>query len=329
MEKYNYVNSYKTWFMRQAGRYLPEYMEIRNKHQNFLEFCYNTEDIVTVTKQPVDRFKLDFAILFSDILIILDALGAKVTFTKNEGPSVSNGEAILENEINFSKLEKIYLAIKKLTKELKVPLIGFIGGPFTVSCYLTAGEKKNDFETTKGLIYENTETFEKLIMRITEASIIHLENQIKSGCKIVKIFDSWAGILPYSLYKKYVIEPNLTIINAIKSKNKEVEIICFPRGSGEKYIEFSKIVKPDILAIDQFTNLEHINKNVSPDICLQGNLDPLLLSYPNTRLKTETQNILNITKDRKFIFNVGHGLVPTTKIENVYELLKFIQIARQ
>ena len=324
MEKYNYINSYKTWFMRQAGRYLPEYMEVRKKYESFVDFCYSTEDVVKVTKQPVERFNLDFGILFSDILIILDALGAKVSFLKNEGPHIEDANNILEENFNEKKLENIYSAIKSLNNNLKVPLIGFIGGPFTVGCYLTQGSKKNDFENTKKILYQNHEMFDKYIKIITKYSIIHLQNQINNGCKIVKIFDSWAGILPYSQYKKYILEPNNEIVSTLKSKNPDVEIICLPKGSGEKYVEFASIVKPDILAIDQFTDINFIKKNISDEICLQGNLDPMLLTLPNDIVLDEVKNLITSFKDRKCRFNVGHGLVPETKIDIVEKDLNLI-----
>ena len=166
--------------------------------------------------------------------------------------------------------------------------------------------------------------FDKYIKIITKYSIIHLQNQINNGCKIVKIFDSWAGILPYSQYKKYILEPNNEIVSTLKSKNPDVEIICLPKGSGEKYVEFASIVKPDILAIDQFTDINFIKKNISDEICLQGNLDPMLLTLPNDIVLDEVKNLITSFKDRKFIFNVGHGLVPETKIDIVEKVLNLI-----
>ena len=320
--------------MRQAGRYLPEYMNIRKDIDNFLDFCYSPSLAKEVTIQPITRFGFDAAIIFSDILVILDALGSNVSFKKNHGPIIEtdldkfiseNKDEEIEKKIS-TKLEPIYEAISLTRKELpqNQSLIGFSGAFWTLFAYLIEGQGSKTFVGAKQYYFNEKNNYEKIKNILCKAITIHLKNQIKAGCDTVKIFDSWAGLLSEKQKDSLVIEPTKEILNNLKSEN--VKTICFPKGIGFKYEEFAKL-EFDILALDYsfpIEKAEHIYDSYGKAI--QGNMDPaLLLSKDENVFLEEATKILKHTKNIPFIFNLGHGILPNTPIENVTKLVSKVR----
>jgi len=323
------------WIMRQAGRYLPEYMEVRSGVSNFLDLCYNPKLASEVTIQPIERFGFDAAIIFSDILVIPDALGLDVNFVKGEGPKLSK----IDNNFDLKKLDQskikthlnpVYeaLDITKSKLDDNTALIGFCGCPFTLACYMIEGGGSKNFDLVKQMLNKDEEYFSKLIEILTESVIEHLKNQIEAGADIVKIFGSWAGILTPKDLQKFVINPAIKIVDSIKKQYPEVPVICFPKGIGVNYIDFSKQVKSDVLAIDQNLNRYWVRKNLQDDLgcIIQGNLDNYLLAFGNKKdIELEVKGILADFGDQPFIFNLGHGILPQTKIENVELVIDLVR----
>ncbi len=322
------------WIMRQAGRYLPEYLEVRSKVDNFLELCYNPKLASKVTLQPIERFNLDGAIIFSDILVIPDALGIKVKFVKNEGPkleTIDKNEDLKKLKIqNVAKhLSPVFETISLTKSQLsnKVTLIGFSGSPWTIASYMIEGGGSKTFEKTRRKALEDQKFFQNLVDILVEAIIIYLTNQIEAGAEIIKLFDSWAGILPFSEYKRWVIEPNKKIISELKKKFPLIPIIAFPRGSGIFYEEFAKQVKMDCLAVDQNLSPKWIRDNLQNkfDIVVQGNLDNYILAYNDKMIEEEVSEIMDNLNHKNFIFNLGHGILPQTPIKNVEKMIELIR----
>lgn len=323
------------WIMRQAGRYLPEYREIRKNSGSFLDLCYNPKLASEVTLQPISRFDFDAAIIFSDILTIPDALGLKVEFIEKIGPKINpidqdfNLEKLKLNQVK-SHLSPVFEAIN-ITKS-KIPsdkaLIGFSGSPFTLACYMIEGGGSKNFEKVKKIICSNPDFFEKLIDIITDAVVIYLKQQIIAGADIVKLFDSWAGILPFNDYQNFVIKPNTKIVNKIKEAFLDTPVICFAKGSGSMILDFAKDVKCDCLAIDQNFNNNWVIENIQKPFktTIQGNFDNYLLAFGNKEnIVKSAKQIVKDFNQNSFIFNLGHGILPETPIKNVELLIKTIR----
>ncbi len=315
------------WIMRQAGRYLPEYREIRSDVKSFLDLCYNPKLASKVTLQPIERFGFDAAIIFSDILVIPDALGVNVEFVKGEGPKLEKtlNETDL-NKLDISKIESHLnpvfetLDLVKSKLDNSTALIGFSGSPWTLACYMIEGGGSKNFESVRRSAIENEEFFSKLIEILTQSIIQYLSLKIKAGANVVKLFDSWASVLPPHQLQKWVIEPTKKIIAELKKLHPEVPIIAFPRGIGVNYLDFAKQVNSDGLAIDQTLEKNWAKKNLSQDLgkVVQGNLDNILLAFGSKdEIKKEVLNILETFEGQPFIFNLGHGILPPTPIENV------------
>ncbi|MDX2082470.1 MAG: uroporphyrinogen decarboxylase [Rickettsiales bacterium] len=323
------------WIMRQAGRYLPEYLEIRRDVKNFLDLCYNPELACEVTLQPIRRFDFDAAIIFSDILVIPDALGVKVDFVKNEGPKlkkISNISDLKKLKVNNIKshlkpvFEAIELTKSKLSNEKA--LIGFSGAPWTLACYMIEGGSSKNFDSVRQKAINYEEFFLQLIEILTESIIQYLSQQIKAGANVVKLFDSWAGILPPQQLKKWVIEPTKKIVTEIKKLHPNIPIICFPRGIGVNYKEFAAAVDCHGLALDQNLEKNWAKKNLQENLgkVIQGNLDNFLLAFGSKKeIEEEVLNILETFNDKPFIFNLGHGILPQTPIENVELLMNLVR----
>lgn len=315
------------WIMRQAGRYLPEYREIRSEVNNFLDLCYNPKLASEVTLQPIRRFGFDGAIIFSDILVIPDALGVDVKFIKGEGPKLSKIDENFNlkklNQLNIeSRLKPVFEALEIVKSKLPTDtaLIGFSGCPFTLACYMIEGGGSKNFENTRNLALRNEEFFQELINILTDSIINYLSLKIKHGADIIKLFDSWAGILPPNDLQKWVINPAKKIVSKLKILHPKVPIICFPKGIGANYLEFSKQVNCDGLAIDQTLNKKWVKENlqINNNITIQGNLDNFLLAFGTKKeIEKEVLDILEIFGEKSFIFNLGHGILPQTPIENV------------
>ncbi len=323
------------WVMRQAGRYLPEYRAIRSDVKNFLELCYTPKLASEVTLQPIRRFGFDAAIIFSDILVIPDALGVKVEFVKNEGPKlqkISNLEDLktFKTDNIKSHLNPVFeaLALTKSKLDKDVALIGFSGSPWTLACYMIEGGGSKNFESVRRSAIENEEFFSQLIEILTVSIIEYLSHQIKAGADVVKLFDSWAGVLPPEQLRKWVIAPTKKIVSEIKKLHPNIPVICFPRGVGVNYEEFAREVAPHGLAIDQTLERNWVKKNLQENLgqVVQGNLDNILLAFGSKKeIEKEVLNILESFSDQPFIFNLGHGILPETPIENVELVLDLVR----
>ena len=313
------------WFMRQAGRYLPEFRKIRSQNQNFIDLCLNSDLCSDITLQPIERFNLDSAIIFSDILMVPYALNQKVEFKKNLGPVLGKFDTkrFLNNDkISFTqKLHPVYKAIKKTKERLSKnkSLIGFIGAPWTLLIYmLGAKESKNDIDLKK----IKTREFEvNLILdKIHDYLCTHIENQVNAGADVIQIFDSWAGLIPSNDLPNYCYIPNLKIVDFCKEK--KIPVICFPKGINVKYEEFNNIVKPHGLNIDQEIEPSWAIKNLK-NVVLQGGLDPKILLSSEKNILESVKKYLNILNNVPYIFNLGHGLLPETDPDKVDKLIKF------
>ena len=318
------ISCKSVWFMRQAGRYLPEFREIRSKNTDFIKLCLNSDLSSKITLQPIKRFDLDSAIIFSDILMTPYALGQSVNLTKNQGPKLSNFdlETFLDNnEKNFSKkLNPVYEAInitrKKLSK--KKSLICFVGAPWTLLIYML-GVKKGEAGLDLKKINKKKSEMNKILEKLIEYICIHIDNQINAGADVVQIFDSWAGLAPIKNLKYYCYIPNAKIVDFCKKK--KIPNICFPRGIKEKYEDFNNLVKPDGINIDSEIDPEWAKKNLS-NVVLQGGLDPKVLLKSEEELEKAATKYIRVFKDIPYIFNLGHGLLPETDPDKVKKLIK-------
>lgn len=317
--------SVPVWFMRQAGRYLPEYMEVRNTTSNFLEFCYSPNKASEVTIQPINRFDFDSAIIFSDILVIPDALGMDVSFVKNEGPKIIPLENINSLKFNQEKLSPVYEAIKITRRNLaqNKDLIGFAGAPWTLATYMIEGGSSRDFLKTKSLAYSDPKYFAQIIEILVDSVAKHLIKQIESGADVLQIFDSWAGALTPSEFFKWTIEPTKKIVSLVKSKYPDTPIIGFPRGAGVLYKDYAEITGVDAISFDQHMPCDWIAENIK--IPVQGNLDPVLLLSNKDEAVKQTKIILDTFKNKPFIFNLGHGILQHTPVENVEAVVKKVK----
>lgn len=333
LKKEKYSNP-PIWVMRQAGRYLPEYRAIRSDVKNFLDLCYNPKLASEVTLQPIDRFDFDAAIIFSDILVIPDALGIKVEFVKNEGPkleAITSGFDLSKLKTNniTNHLNPVFEALN-LTRSKLSPdksLIGFSGSPWTLATYICEGGGSKSFDIVKKLALSDEDFFSELIEILTQSIITYILAQIEAGADVIKLFDSWAGVLPQSQYQKWVINPNKKIVEAIRAAKPEIPVICFPKGSGALYESFASQVSPNGLAIDQNCPKKWVKENLQEKgIVVQGNLDNYLLAFGSkNEIEKEVLNILETFKDHPFIFNLGHGILQQTPIENVELVVKLVK----
>lgn len=321
------------WMMRQAGRYLPEYRATRAQAGDFLSLCYNSELAAEVTLQPIRRYGFDGAILFADILLVPQALGADLWFVTGEGPRLST----ITTQSDFDKLgpvdnihevlNPIYETIKILTRELpsETTLIGFAGAPWTVATYMIAGKGTPDQGPAHALRLENNALFEMLLARITQATILYLSAQIEAGAEVVKIFDSWAGSLKGPAFEKYALEPAREITAALKSKYPHVPIIGFPREAAEKYIGFAKATGVDCVALDNSVSPEWAVANVQKDGCVQGNLASRHMVSGGQDLVDETRAIVKAFSNGPHIFNLGHGITPDANPDNVQLMIDTVR----
>ena len=314
------------WFMRQAGRYLPEFREIRKNNQDFIKLCLNPNLVNEITLQPIKRFNLDAAIIFSDILMIPYGLGQKVEFKKGLGPILSDinfNEIININSQNFiKKLLPVYQGIKEVKKNLKEKnLIGFSGAPWTLLLYMLNKESpKNNFDFNK--ITKDKDLVNKLLEKITEFICLHIDKQIEAGADTIQIFDSWAGLLPKKELQNYCYNPTSKIIDHLKSK--KINVICFPKGIGEDYLDFCSVVKPDCVSIDYEVDPKWIKEKLN-GLPIQGGLDPKILLTDKENIKMNVEKYLNIFKDYPYIFNLGHGVLPETKPEIIEYVINIVR----
>ena len=319
------VNINPIWIMRQAGRYLPEFRKIREKNTDFVKLCLDQDLSTEITLQPLKRFNLDAAIIFSDILMLPYGLGQKVEFKKNFGPIL--GELDINriskiDEVDFvEKTHRIYKAIKKVSSD---PIlnnkntIGFVGAPWTLLVYMI--NQQSPKKNLKSNFFEDDFLINRILLIIEKFLKIHIKNQIDNGANIIQIFDSWAGLLEEKDLPNYVYTPTLNLVNYVKSL--KIPVICFPRNI-KNYKEFCEIVNPDAVNIDYNVDPKEIVKSLK--IPVQGGLDPKILLTDKERLKKETLKYLEIFKDHPYIFNLGHGVLPETNPDMVEYLVNTVK----
>ena len=319
------VNINPIWIMRQAGRYLPEFRKIREKNTDFVKLCLDQDLSTEITLQPLKRFDLDAAIIFSDILMLPYGLGQKVEFKKNFGPIL--GELDINrisqiDEVDFvEKTHRIYKAIKKVSSD---PIlnnkntIGFVGAPWTLLVYMI--NQQSPKKKLKSNFFEDDFLINRILLIIEKFLKIHIKNQIDNGANIIQIFDSWAGLLEEKDLPNYVYTPTLNLVNYVKSL--KIPVICFPRNI-KNYKEFCEIVNPDAVNIDYNVDPKEIVKSLK--IPVQGGLDPKILLTDKDELKNETLKYLEIFKDHPYIFNLGHGVLPETNPDMVNSLVQIVK----
>jgi uroporphyrinogen decarboxylase len=313
------------WMMRQAGRYLPEYRATRAKAGDFLKLCYTPDLAAEVTLQPIRRYGFDAAILFADILLVPQALGADLWFAQGEGPRLStiaeqvDFDALKPADAIHDTLVPVYETVRILARELpeETALIGFAGAPWTVATYMVAGRGTPAQEPAHALREGNPALFDALIARITEATIEYLCAQIEAGAEVVKLFDSWAGSLKGEAFDKYAMEPARVITEALKARHPGIPVIGFPRGAGEKYAGFARTTAVDCVALDQSVDADWAAAHVQIDGCVQGNLAPEHMVTGGQALIDETRRIVKAFAKGPHIFNLGHGITPEADPENV------------
>lgn len=322
------------WLMRQAGRYLPEYRELRAKVGDFIALCTTPELAAEVTLQPVRRFGFDAAILFSDILMVPWALGYGLRFEEGEGPVLPRFQAENLAALDLERLpraaEPVFETVSRVRSSLAnlpAALIGFAGGPFTVASYMIEGGGSADHARTRALAYQQPDLFAALIERLTEATVIYLQAQIDAGAEVVMLFESWAGLLSPPLFRAHVTEPARRIVAAIRTHSPSTPIIAFPRAAGMLLGGFVTETGVNGVGLDWTVDPMLAAAVVPARTALQGNLDPMALRVGNAALERETAAILAAVQGRPHIFNLGHGVLPDTPPEHVAELVRLVQAA--
>ena len=320
------------WLMRQAGRYLPEYREVRARAGSFLDLCYNPVLATEVTLQPIRRFGFDAAILFSDILVVADALGQKVGFEEGRGPvleALKDGKDVARLSLDkfHDRLAPAYEAIGRIRQELplETALIGFAGAPWTVASYMIEGGSSRDFATAKSWMHGRIADFTALIALLVDATSQYLIRQVEAGAEVLQLFDSWAGALSHPDMRHFSLAPLRQIVANVHEAHPEVPIILFPRGIGAGHLDFAAEKFAEGLSLDPSVPLEWARDHLQAHTCLQGNLDPQLLVAGGRSMRAGTARIVNRLGKGPFIFNLGHGIVPETPPEHVAELVKLVR----
>ena len=324
------------WFMRQAGRYLPEYRELRSEAGSFLDLCYTPDLACEVTLQPLRRFSMDAAILFADILLIPDGLGQELRYVEGEGPQLApvrrlEDVAALRLERVNEHVAPVFETIRRVAAALphETALIGFAGAPWTVACYMVEGSGSRDFAHTKRWAFGDPDGFQILIDLLVEASVAYLSAQVRAGCEVVQIFDTWAGLLPEAAFQRWCVAPTARIVEALRADFPELPVIGFPRGAGAGYATFSERTGVTAVSLDAAVALPWAREELPNRIVVQGNLDPQWLVVGGERMLAESRRILEAFEGRPSIFNLGHGIVPETPVEHVAELSELLRRGRQ
>jgi uroporphyrinogen decarboxylase len=316
------------WLMRQAGRYLPEYRDLRAKAPTFLDFCYEPALAVEATLQPIRRFGFDAAILFSDILVLPDALGQRVGFESGDGPRldpIDDAEALakLRREPDWSRLGPVFEALDRVKGALprETALIGFCGAPWTVASYMIAGRGTPDQAPARLFAYRHPDLFKAIIDRLVEASAEYLCRQFAAGADAAQIFDSWAGVLAPAEFERWCVAPIAAIAAQVRAMAPQAPLIAFPRGAGDKLVKFGALAEIDAVGLDTTVEPKAAIAALPERLALQGNLDPLALVAGGRRLDEEIEGVLSGFKSRAHIFNLGHGVLPETPIDHVERLV--------
>jgi uroporphyrinogen decarboxylase len=316
------------WMMRQAGRYLPEYRELRAKAGGFLDLCFTPESAAEVTLQPIRRFNFDAAIIFSDILVIPYALGRAVRFEAGEGPRLDPLDTPdkvggLARDADMTKLEPVFEALRRVRSELdsKIALIGFCGAPWTVATYMVAGQGTPDQAPARMMAYRHPEAFAYIIDTLVENSIRYLVGQLKAGADALQIFDTWAGVLPPREFARWSIEPTKRIVEGVRKQVPDAKIIGFPRGAGALLPSYVEATGVDAVSIDWTAEPSLIRERVQNRVAIQGNLDPLALIAGGAALDRAVDDVLANFGSGRLIFNLGHGIQPETPIAHVEQMI--------
>ena len=319
------------WLMRQAGRYLPEYREVRARAGSFLDLCFTPKLAAEVTLQPIRRFGFDAAILFSDILVVPHALGQIVTFEETHGPRLTprldeTSIAALK-PIDLGRLDSVFETIELIKAALpsETALIGFCGAPWTVASYMIAGEGTRDLTTVRLFAFRHPDAFRQLIDLLVEGSIDYLLAQARAGVEVVQIFDSWAGLLPSDQFSAWCIEPVAKIVEALRERAPNLRVISFPREAGSNLRQFVARVRSDGVGLGTSENISAVRAQLGPGVALQGNLDPLALVAGGAALESGVRRIREECAGAAHIFNLGHGILPETPIRNVEQLLRLVR----
>ena len=326
----NNIRPRPAWLMRQAGRYLPEYRALRSQKGGFLALVYDSEAAAEITIQPIRRYGMDGAILFSDILIVPYAMGQDLEFLVGEGPHLSPrlvDTALSSLSAVPERLSPIYETVKLVRAALPADktMLGFAGSPWTVATYMVAGEGSRDQHDTRSLAYRDPAAFQAIIDAITGVTIEYLAGQIMAGAEAVQLFDSWSGSLAPSEFERWVIAPNAAIVSAIRARFPDVPVIGFPKGAGEKLPAYARETGVDALGLDETIDPLWAHANLPAGLPVQGNLDPLLLIAGGEELERQTLRVLEAFADRPHVFNLGHGIGQTTPLEHVGQLLSLVR----
>jgi uroporphyrinogen decarboxylase len=320
------------WMMRQAGRYLPEYRELRARAGGFLDLCFTPEYAAEATLQPIRRFKFDAAIIFSDILVIPHALGRSVKFEAGEGPRLDPLDTPqkvrkLARLADFAKLEPVFEALRRVRLELdsRTALIGFCGAPWTVATYMVAGQGTPDQAPARLLAYRNPDIFAEIIDILVENSIQYLLGQLKAGADALQIFDTWAGVLPPREFARWCLEPARRIVEGVRKEVPGARIIGFPRGAGALLPEYVEATGIDAVSIDWTAVPLLVRERVQTRVAVQGNLDPLVLIAGGAALDRAIDDVLSSYAAGRLIFNLGHGILPETPIAHVEQMLRRVR----
>jgi len=320
------------WFMRQAGRYLPEYREIRKTAKNFLNFCYTPDLAVEVTLQPLRRLQADAAIMFSDILVIPDALGQDVAFREGEGPVLEpirnvQGLADLDMGRLDDHLAPVYEVLSRLHKEIpeETALIGFAGAPWTIAIYMVEGKGGTECGLARTWAYQDPDGFGQLMDLLIKSISHYLIKQVEAGAEALQLFDSWAGVLSEQQFRRWVIEPNRQIVENVRAVHPDIPIIGFPRNAGELYEDFVRETGVNGVSLDHTVSLNWAKKKVQPLTTVQGNLDNHLLLAGGQVMEDAVTSLLSTLNEGPFVFNLGHGILPPTPPENVERVAEMIR----
>lgn len=320
------------WMMRQAGRYLPEYREVRAKAGGFLDLCFNPELAAEVTLQPIRRFGFDAAIIFSDILVVPYALGRSVRFEIGEGPRLEPLDdpakvATLAAQADFGKLKPVFEALRivRCALDPKIALIGFCGAPWTVATYMVAGHGTPDQAPARMMAYRHPEAFAKIIDVLVDNSIAYLLAQLEAGANALQIFDTWAGVLPPAEFARWSTEPTRRIVEGVRAKVPDAKIIGFPRGAGAQLPGYVEETGVNAVSIDWTAEPAFIRERVQSRVAVQGNLDPLALITGGAALDRAVDDVMANFAQGRFIFNLGHGIQPETPIAHVEQMLKRVR----
>ena len=321
------------WLMRQAGRYLPEYRELRAQKGGFLELAYDSDAACEITLQPIRRFGFDGAILFSDILVVPHAMGQDLWFETGEGPRLA--PRLSENDWrDFTpapeRLEPVYETVRKVRSSLpaETTFLGFAGSPWTVATYMVAGQGSKDHAETRAQAYSDPQRFGELVDAITATTIDYLSKQIEAGVDAVQLFDSWAGSLSPAQLERWVIAPNAAIVAALRERHPQTPIIGFPKGAGGKLPAYAREVRPDAVGLDETVDPVWASSSLPEGLPVQGNLDPLALMAGGEALETAVARIMGAFESRPHIFNLGHGILQHTPIAHVEKLLNLVRGSR-